>query len=305
MTAILLPAPIAGFTDHAFRRVLARCGASITYTEMISATALSYGSERTEKMLGHDDNTAVQLFGKTPEHFERAIRSGLLDGFVEININMGCPARKISGNCEGVALMKKPDLARQIIESCVRASRVPISVKFRLGFDSFTAIEFAKMCERAGAAKIIVHGRTGAQGYSGTADWNAIAEVVRAVKIPVIANGDVTSYETLKKCLDITGAAGVMIGRGMLGAPWLFAELQRENGLPKTTTTEMKDAVKYHIDQVRQLKGDDSILEMRKHLLCYASHLDITKEEKKRLAVVKTFDEASEILGLINSSGVF
>jgi len=224
-------APIAGYTDLEFRCALINAGARVVYTEMVSAAALFYGQkksiEKTRELLRFKKaagvKSVVQLFGKYPKHFEYAIKYLRDSGFDfdEININMGCPANRIMRNGEGVALMQKPELAREIIETCVRVSSVPVSVKMRLGLKQVAGSReqlsgFARMCEGSGASRLIVHGRYGEQGYSGKADWNAIAEVVRAVKIPVIANGDVRDRASAEQCLRVTGAAGVMVGRALL-----------------------------------------------------------------------------------------
>lgn len=288
------PAPIAGYTDEAFRRVLRKCGFKTTWTEMISVTALHHGNEKTKRMLSEADpsNTIVQLFGKNPEHYSAVIASGILDGFKEININMGCPARKITSNGDGCALMKNVDLASQIIRACAETGR-KISVKFRLGFfePHLTAIEFAKMCEQAGASRVIVHGRYGTQGYAGVADWNAIAKVVSAVKVPVIANGDVRSMEDAKKCIETTGAGGVMVARALLGKPWLFDD--------NPNIEYIKSIMQYHIQQAKDCHdntGLGGIAELRKHLLLYANHLPNKKELKEHFRTVSSFEEALSIL---------
>jgi len=278
------PAPMAGYTDLAFRKVLRKCGAKVTWTEMISVTALFHGSEKTKKMLESDGKTVVQLFGHNPTHFEAVIKSGILDKFVEININMGCPARKIISSGDGCALMKNPELAREIIKACGR----PVSVKIRLGYSPSerrggseadgVGVEFAKMCEAAGASRIIVHGRYGTQGYSGKADWNAIKEIVHAVKIPVVANGDIRDAKHAAECIRQTGATGVMIGRALIGSPWSIS----------CKKIDYRKIIKYHIEHA------DNILELRKHLIAYARD----KEIKKRLAVCKSFEEAKEVLDL-------
>lgn len=300
-------APMAGYTDYAFRKTLLKCGASVTWTEMISAAALSHESKKTLNMLKSDGKTIVQLFGKNPTQFETAIKSGVLDKFAEININMGCPARKVTSSGDGCALMKNPNLAREIIETCVRASKRPVSVKMRLGFspdidasqktgDLPYAVQFAIMCQEAGASRIIIHGRYGTQGYSGTADWSAIAEVVRAVKIPVIANGDIKNYAHAAECINQTGAAGVMIGRALIGAPWAASNDYCRKGADNATLNLkpnikfIKKIIKYH------LKHAGNILEMRKHLVAYANHLPNGKELKKRFAVCKSFEEAVELI---------
>jgi len=314
------PAPMAGYTDLAFRKVLRKCGATVTWTEMISVTALFHNSTKTKNMLGviarssrrsnpAYKNTVVQLFGHNPAHFDAVIKSGALDNFHEININMGCPARKITSNGDGCALMKNPNVAREIIETCVRASKRSVSVKMRLGFapndrasDFFEeslrshsekesdvlsyAVEFAKMCESAGASRVVVHGRYGTQGYSGTADWNAIAEVVRALKIPVVANGDVKDAEHAKECIKQTGAAGVMICRALIGAPWVLLPRHASRATPSFR----RGIINYHLAHA------DNILEMRKHLVAYANHLPNSKDLKKRLALVNSKEEVRRIL---------
>lgn len=293
------PAPMAGYTDQAFRRVLRRCGAAVTWTEMISATALVYKSKRTFDMLREDmpEKTVVQLFGNNPKHFESVLKSGVLDHFKEININMGCPARKIMTNGDGVALMQKPELARQIIEACVRSTSKPVSVKFRLGYDEANgsvAVEFAKMCETAGASRLIVHGRFGSQGYSGKADWNNIAAVVRAVKIPVIANGDITDITIAASCIKITGAAGVMMGRALIGAPWLISAKNEKRTM--MNEEEIKEIIKYHIEQSISCAGEGSVLPMRKQLIAYCNHLTGGKEMKLQIIKAMTFGEIKKIM---------
>jgi len=289
-------APIAGYTDLAFRRVLREQGAKLVYTEMVSATALFHGSIKTKELLRKDDGpTAVQLFGKTPEHFAAAIKSGLLDDFCEININMGCPARKIVSNSEGAALMKNLPLAKQIIDACVGATDKPVTVKMRLGFlikDGNRAVELAKICEASGVSRVIIHGRWAEQGYSGVANWEEIAKVVQAVKIPVVANGDVVDLESAKKCLRVTGAPGVMIARATLGAPWKIALK------PIPSKEEVKEIIRTHIKYVLEEKGEMGFAEMKKHLLLYCNHLGITKESKCALAVSRDFGAVRVILGL-------
>jgi len=289
---------MAGYTDYAFRKTLVNCGAVVTWTEMISSTALFHGNEKTKAMLQADDNTIVQLFGKNPDHFEHVIKSGILDKFQEININMGCPARKITSNGDGCALMKNPELAREIIEACVRVSKRPVSVKMRLGFAPEEnpnpdvlpyAVQFALMCGAAGASRIIVHGRYGSQGYSGVADWDAITEVVRAVKIPVIANGDVRDAESAIECIKKTGAAGIMMGRALIGAPWKISTKQ-------TSTKDIKQIIKYHLKQAAMPNSGTTPVEMRKHLVAYANHLPNGKELKSEFVKINSFNEALDLI---------
>ncbi|MCL2755514.1 MAG: tRNA-dihydrouridine synthase [Firmicutes bacterium] len=289
-------APIAGFTNQAFRRVLIKYGAKTVYTEMVSATAMFYGNKKTLELLAHDKvdgiKNVVQLFGKTPEHFEFAIKSGHLDSFDEININMGCPAPKITKNGEGCALMKSPELAREIIKACVHSTNKPVTAKFRLGFTEpyITAIEFAKMCEQAGASKIIVHGRFASQGYSGVADWNTIKRVVDSVKIPVVANGDIIDETSARKCLETTGANNLMMARATLGAPWKIN--------PTNPTPDVLDVIKYHMDMHIECHGAETFPEIKKQLLYYCNHLENSRDLKLKIAISKSFDEAKQILGI-------
>lgn len=224
---VILPAPLAGWTDYGFRRVLIECGANEVWTEMINATALARGNAKTLAMLKtepHDGvRQVVQLFGKEPADFVQVIKSGLLDAYDEINLNMGCPAPKIVKNHCGCALMRNLTQARQLITLCreaVQNTHHQLSVKMRLGWDHNIAVEFAQMCVSAGAERLIVHGRLGVDGYRGTADYQAIATVKQAVTVPVIANGDVRDRASYEKCLAETQADGVMVGRALCGAPW-------------------------------------------------------------------------------------
>jgi len=297
---IMEAAPVAGYTDLAFRKILREQGAKVVYTEMVSATALVHGSEKTKVLLAIDSlcgrknteqcKTVVQLFGKNPDHFAQVINSGILDNFHEININMGCPARKIVSNGEGSALMKNLPLAKQIIEACVATGR-PITVKMRLGFlykDGNIAIKLAKIAEEAGAKKIIVHGRWQEQGYSGTANWEEIAKVVQAVNIPVIANGDIVDMESAKKCLEVTGAAGLMMARGLFGAPWRIS--LKEN----PPIDEIKEIINRHISYL----PPEGFSEFKKHILAYCNSLGTPKDVKVKVAVAKDFDEVRAILEL-------
>ena len=222
-------APIAGFSEVGLRALCAELGAGLTYTEMVSAKGLMYGNEHTEDLLHtteYEKVKAVQLFGSNPEILARAAESRELGKFDIVDINMGCPVKKIVSNNEGSALLKNPSLASDIVRA-VRRSGKPVTVKFRIGFEknSRTGVDFARYMQDAGAAAVTVHGRTREQFYEGNADWDYIAEVVRAVDIPVIANGDVFSKEDYIKIKAHTGAAGVMIARGALGHPQIFSEI--------------------------------------------------------------------------------
>ncbi|MFQ9127987.1 MAG: tRNA dihydrouridine synthase DusB [Butyricicoccaceae bacterium] len=233
----LVLAPMAGVTDLAFRRICREHGAALTVTEMVSTKALCYQDRKTPRLLelAPDEHpAAAQIFGHEPETMAEGARIALeKSGCDIIDINMGCPAPKIAGNGDGSALMRSLPLASRVIEAVVKAVNVPVTVKFRKGWDegSVNCVEFARMAEQSGAAAIAVHGRTRAQQYSGRADWDAIRAVKQAVSIPVIANGDVAVPEDAVRILEYTGADGAMIGRGALGDPWIF---ERANVLLET-----------------------------------------------------------------------
>jgi nifR3 family TIM-barrel protein len=268
----IIPAPMAGWTDFAFRQVLYECGAKEVWTEMISATALYMNSEKTKRMLRLVDGEVrqvVQLFGSNPRHFGIVIQSGLLSGYDEININMGCPAPKIVKNGCGCKHMLDIDKAKEIILECKAAIRTKqkLSIKMRLGWDKNVAVRFAKMCEGSGADRIIVHGRLGVDGYRGSVNYDAIAEVVKSVAIPVVTNGNIIDRETANRCIDITKADGIMIGRALLGNPWKI----RLDGITPTKE-EIKKIIQRHI---KLFDGNPNAL--IKQLLCYCKALGTPK----------------------------
>jgi len=296
-------APLAGYTDRAMRRVLIECGAKVVYTEMISVAALSFNSEKTLNMLSLDKvkgvKNVVQLFGNKPELFAAAVTHPALSDFDEININMGCPAKKIVSSGEGAALMLDMPLAEEIIKSCIENTKKTVTVKMRLGYEDIDrdvnegepveVLELARICERLGVKKIIVHGRVATQQFRGTADWHAIARVVEAVDIPVIANGDIKDLETARECLAITKAAGLMIGRAIIGAPWKIALL------PTPGQEEVKRIIRMHLDEAR-IDGI-GIPHLRKHLLQYFDHLDGGKELKPEISKATDYDQIFSMLG--------
>jgi len=247
----LFLAPMAGVTDIAFRTLCKELGASLTYTEMVSVKGLYYNSKNTLKMLETspiEKPVAVQLFGHEPEIFENVLKSGVLDKFDIIDINMGCPAPKIVNNGDGSSLMKDFKLASEIIKACVRSTQKPVTVKFRKGYnieDDFL-IDFAKMCEESGASAITIHPRTRNQMFSGNINLEDIKKVKEAVNIPVIGNGDIVDKCTYEQMLK-TNCDAVMIGRKALECPQIFSLLQG-----KKVGKNFYQIIKRHIELLKQ-----------------------------------------------------
>jgi tRNA-dihydrouridine synthase B len=314
----ILPAPLAGYTDYAFRKLLTECGAAEVWTEMISAAALAKSNPKTVGMLKTVDGVrnTVQLFGNSPGYFTDAIKGGLLCKFDEININMGCPAPKIAKDGGGCSLMRNLAAAKKIITACRTAiSSKPasytvqpkLSVKFRLGWNKNIAVHFARMCEECGADRLVIHGRLGTDGYSGTADWLSVAQVVRAVKTPVIANGDITDGETAKKCLTVTGADGVMIGRGLLGHPWRINPPGGDTAAGTPAAGSMRDGDDPAPEEIKRIilrhielfeTENAPFPEFKKHALFYCNALHTGKQVKQAVAAAADMSEIKRLLRL-------
>ena len=267
---VIAAAPLAGWSDFGMRSVLVACGAREVWTEMINATALVRDNAKTIAMLKTERvagvRYVVQLFGREPADFVTVIESGVLQDYDEVNLNMGCPAPKIIKNHCGCDLMRHPEDAKHLIEICaaaVKKTKQKLSVKMRLGWNENIAIAFAQMCVQAGAERLIVHGRLGVDGYRGVADYEAIARVKAAVKVPVIANGDVRDHASYENCLAITHADGVMVGRVLCGAPW---KINLDDQVP--TYERMIEIMQM---QKRLHNGNPS--DLIKHWLCYQKQL--------------------------------
>lgn len=274
-----LLAPLAGITDAPMRRICKNQGAALTYSEMISAKGLWYGDKNTERLLYiYEDEgpVALQLFGSEPEIMSFAATKLEDRPNVILDVNMGCPVPKVVKNGEGSALLKNPELAGEIIEAMTKATDKPVTAKIRMGWDdsSVNAVETAKILEQAGAAAVAVHGRTREQYYTGKADWDIIREVKQAVDIPVIGNGDVFSGHDAVEMMKKTGCDFVMIARGALGNPWIFAEAKAAwegSELPKAPDASRKrETIEKHFCDLLQLKGEyAAVREMRKHIGWY------------------------------------
>ena len=299
-------APMAGVTDLAFRQICRELGADMSCTELVSAKALCYQDKKSRTLLAPfpgEHPMQAQIFGSDAGGMAEAAQiAAEVSGAAVIDINMGCPAPKIVNNGDGSALMKDPELASKVIAAVVNAVDVPVTVKFRKGWDekSVNCVEFAKMAEQSGAAAITLHGRTRSQQYSGTADWDVIREVKQAVCIPVFANGDVAEPEDAVRILAHTGADGVMIGRGSLGDPWLF---ERANALLETGIcpalppfAERIDTAVRQIELAAEQKGEHiAMLEARRHVNCYLKRESGVKTFKNRICALTKLSDLYEI----------
>ena len=293
-------APLAGYTNAPFRDMCAKFGAGLTFTEMVSAKGLCYGSEKTERLLaipaGYNGVKACQIFGSEPYYMRSACESAALAPFDLIDINMGCPVPKIYKNGEGSALLNNPALAREIISESKKSGKT-ISVKFRIGVDGehIIAADFARLCEDAGADMITVHGRTRDKMYSGEVNFKEIAAAKNAVKIPVIANGGVFCAADAERLINETGADGVAVARGAMYRPWIFAEI---TGTPQA---DKKAAVIKQLYDTRQVFGERfACVFMRKMIAFYLRGTPNASAYKERLFKAATTQEVQEILNEIN-----
>lgn len=299
-------APMAGVTDQSFRAVCAKMGAGLTYSEMISAKGLSYKNKNTKSLLDiheYEKYVGIQLFGRDENIL--ADMAQTLDDYpiILIDINMGCPAPKITKNFEGSALMREPEQIGKIVNKVSKASKKPVTIKIRKGFDEFSinAVEIAKIAEYNGAAAITIHGRTREQYYSGKADWDIIKAVKKAVKIPVIGNGDITDGKSAKAMFEYTECDGIMIGRAAGGNPWIFREVQSylEKGveMPRPSYKERIETALLQARMTAAHKGEDiGIKEMRKHFGDYIKGMPDAAQMRNKINKTCTYAEAESLL---------
>lgn len=298
-------APMAGITDMTFRYLCARMGAGLTYTEMVSSKGMYYNDEKTQHLtLTHpvEAPCAVQIFGSDPDIMAIAAEKlSKRDDIALIDINMGCPVAKVIKNNEGCALMKNTKLSSKIIKAVVKASSKPVTVKFRKGYDTDTAVDFAQMAQQSGAKAVTVHGRTREQMYSGKADWDVIARVKRAVTIPVIGNGDIYTPEDAKRMMEQTHCDAVMIARGAQGNPWIFKRtlpyIIEDKFIDYPTDNEKYEVILEHYRIMSSQKGERTALkEMRKHIAWYLKGMPGATSIRRQIYSVASFDEVIGIL---------
>ena len=301
-------APMAGISNTSFRKIIKEMGAGLIYAEMVSDKALVYANQKTFDFLKMEEEErpiAQQIFGSDVTSFVKAAQ--IVEETMHpdiIDINMGCPVPKVAlKNQAGSALLKNPDKIKEIVEAVVQAVSCPVTVKIRSGWDedSINAVQVAKICEQAGAQAIAIHARTRSQGYSGKADWQIIKQVKESVKIPVIGNGDVKSCFDAKKMLDETGCDAVMIGRGVLGNPWLIKEcityLEQGLILPKVSNFEKIKMMKKHYQLLLNDKNEKiANLEIRSHILYYLKGMPHSKEMKNKICNTHTKEEILDVL---------
>ena len=299
----IILAPMAGVGDVIFRELCRELGAQLTYTEMVSAKALSYNNEKTAHLLDLsplEDKVTVQIFGHEPKTMAAGIEQSIENRLFAIDINMGCPARKIAGKGDGSALMKDPHLAADIVRKVTHAVSCPVTVKFRRGYEigNETAVEFAHYMEDAGADAAAVHGRYAQQFYRGSADWNVIKQCKAQLSIPVIGNGDVVDGKSAVALLSETGCDAVMVGRGAQGNPWIFKDIANalagDFSYAGPTIKEKMQLATRHAAMFAERIGNE-IPQMRKHAMWYVAGTKEASATRRKINKAITFEDFAQI----------
>jgi len=305
-------APMAGYTDSSFRQIIKEIATPvICITELISADGIAYGGKKTMEMLKFDEierPNILQLFGKRVEHFKEAVKVAEDSGFDGVDINMGCPAKKVIGSMHGSALIKTPELAFEIVETCAKNTKLPVSVKTRLGWeDDCTLDDFTKGLESAGAQMITIHGRTTKQAFSGEANWDPIYRVKENLRVPITGNGDIRSGEDAKA--KIKNLDGVMVGRGTFGNPWLMAEVCSALDIGNWTSDivsrprdfkELSEFMIHHAEISIKVHGQKKgMLDIRKHFASYIQGFPGASKIRSQLVQVESIEEVEEILSQV------
>jgi len=301
---MLLLAPMAGYTDSAFRQIIKQIAPStICVTELISADGIKFGGKRTMEYLTFDKSERpliVQLFGKKPDFFQEAAKTVEKMGADGIDLNMGCPARKVINSMHGSALLTKPDLAEEIARATVEATKLPVTLKMRIGFKEYNQEHFLDLItrfEKAGIKALTIHGRTTKQGFSGKANWDPIYLAKKTLSIPVIGNGDITSAEIAKNRLK--DLDGIMIGRATFGNPWIMAEIEatltETRYTPPKSLEEKIPLILEHSRLAIETRGHRGLLEMRKHLATYIKGFQDASKFRSRLVQVDSLDDIKNI----------
>ena len=298
-------APMAGVADRAFRKICMDFGAACVISEMVSAKGFTYGDRKSAELLELDDDirpAAIQLFGDDPAIMAEAAKQALEFNPDWIDINMGCPAPKIAGNHCGSALMREPDLCRRLVQAVKDAVPVPVTAKIRKGYakDEVNAVEVAQACEAGGADAVTVHGRTRDQMYAPPVDWDIIREVKQALKVPVIGNGDVVDAKSAAALYEQTGCDLIMVGRGALGRPWIFqqieAYLSHEVNLPEPPMAQRMSTLMRQVQLTTAYKGERvALLEARKHTAWYLNGMRGAAQLRREAGTLTSMEDLARL----------
>ncbi len=304
-TPFLCLAPMAGISDSTTRQICKNFGADVLYTEMISADALYYGSKKTLQMLKiskKEHPVVIQLFGKNPDTFKKASKICCDYGFSGIDINFGCPAKKVVSHGGGVLLMKDFDKSRKIVENVISNSSVPVSIKIRTGISNILGIDFLKNLEDLPISAIMVHGRTYEQKFSGEIDYNSISEIneyFSSSSIKIIANGGIFTPEAAKKVLDKTGVSGLGIARGIYGKPYIFKQIKdflNKEKYSEFNISDIKKLIKMHSKILFKTKPENAMYEIRKYLLWYTKGIQNIKELRGEMTSINSISDINKLL---------